>query len=75
MRTRQREAAAVVIKGSSLPIIRGMTGITLGSKLSIVFIILLMTGITICGGAFENFVYMAIFTGSFGMFAFQLKDR
>lgn len=75
MRTCQRETTAAVIKRGALPIIRGMAGITLGSKLSVVFIILLMTGITIRGGALEYFVYMAIFTGSFGMFAFQLEGR
>lgn len=58
MRARQRETAQVVVERYAFPIVRGMAGRALRAKLAVVFIILLVTGITIRGRALENSVDM-----------------
>ncbi len=73
MRARQREAGAGVVKGCAFPTLWGVAAGTVGAKLSLVFIIFLMTGIAILGGAFEDIVDMALFTIHFCMFAFQFE--
>ena len=47
VRSREREIAQVVIKGYAFPIVWRMTCFTLGSELSLMFILLKMTGIAI----------------------------
>ena len=66
----QREICAAMVKGGILPIRWGMTGFTLSSIAPVMFIILLVAGIAILRRTFERVIYMALFAGDFGMFAF-----
>ena len=75
MRTRQREVGTGMVKGCVSPALRGMTARAVRAKRSVVFIILLMAGITVCGRAFENFVDVALLTGDFRMSAFEFESR
>ena len=64
-----------MVKGRTLPIIRGVTTAAVCAELAVVFVILLMTGITIGGRAFENVIDVALLTLGFGMFAFEFESR
>ena len=76
----QLEACQVVVEGSRLPAIGGVTGTTICTELTIVGIILLMTGVTILVRCFKvgnaSCAGMAIPTGQSGMLSGQLEcDR
>lgn len=47
MRSRQREVAQAMVKGYAFPILWCVAGFTLGSKFPVMFILLIMAGITI----------------------------
>ena len=73
MRAIQREVAQVVVKGGILPTRWVMTGSTLRTKATVVFINLLVTGIAIVWRALEYPILVAIFTGDISMFSFKLE--
>lgn len=75
MTSRQREVAELVIEVGILPIGWVMTGGAIRAVCAVVFIVLLMTGVTISRRASKDLVLMAGLTSHFGMFAFQLEDR
>jgi hypothetical protein len=52
-----------------------MTARAVGAKCSVVFIVLLMAGITVRGRALEYVIDVALLTGDFCMFAFQFENR
>ena len=58
-----------------LPAIRRMTGCTQRSKLSIMSIILDMTGGAVHWRTFEDTIDMAAFTGNGGMFSIKLEGE
>lgn len=62
MRARQREFAAIMIKFSILPIGGGMAGGTIGSILSIMLVILFVTGIAVHRRACELSICMTRLT-------------
>ena len=68
--TVQFESRQVMVKVCALPVLRRMTGFTLGSKTAIVLIILLVTGVAVAGRAFEDVIHMALFAGHFIVFTF-----
>lgn len=69
----QREVRFVVVEGRILPTGRAVAGGTVCAEPSVVFIVLLMTGVTIAGGVFVDAVLVAFFTSHFGMFTFQFE--
>lgn len=73
MRARQREIAQAVVEGNSIPIFRCVAGFTLSSKLTLMFILLKMTGIAILRGRLQIYnaasIEMASGTGCFCMTA------
>jgi len=73
MTARQREVAQIMIKSGIFPIGWLMAGGTIRAIFAAVFIILLMTGVTICGRADINTVLMTRLTLRFRMFAFQFE--
>ena len=75
MTAREREWTLVVIEIDIIPTAWVMTQRTVGAVLSIMFIILFVAGITVCGGVFIDAVLVACLTRSFGMLAFQLEAR
>lgn len=56
MCTCQREIAAVMVKRGILPTRGVVAGSTVGSKLPVVFIVLFVAGIAVCGRAFVHIV-------------------
>ena len=70
----QLEGRKVVIKCGVSPAFGSMTSRAIRAKLTFVFIVVLMTGITILGRAFEHIIDMALFTFHLCMSAFQLED-
>ena len=72
---RQRELGPIVVKGCVFPIIRGVTTATVRAKFAVVFVVLLVAGITICGRARKDIILMATFAGRFRMFAFEFESR
>ena len=75
MRARQREVGEVVIEVGILPTIRSVTAPAVRAKLTVVFIVLLMAGVTIGGRALENIVNMALLAFGLGVFAFKFENR
>jgi len=73
--TCQRETAAVVIEINIIPTGWIMTGRTIGTKLTVVIIILLVTGITVGRCTFENIILMTGLTRNFRMLTLQLERR
>ncbi len=77
VRSREREIAQVVIEGYSVPIFRSMTGFTLSSELSLMFIILIMAGVAILRCRLQIYnaasIEMAAGAGGFYVAANQLK--
>lgn len=73
MRAGQREVAAAVVKGGILPIRGVMAGGAVRAELTVVFVILAVTGIAVGGCAFVHVIYMALFTAHFRVFAFQFE--
>lgn len=71
----QREVAEVVVKVCIMPIRGVMAGGAIGAVLTVVIIILLMTGITIHRRASGLPVYMTRLTGYICVFALQLESR
>ena len=69
MRAIQREVAAVMVKGHSIPTLWCMASGAIHAKSAVVFIILTMASITLAGRALIHTVLMAIFAGNLGMFA------
>ncbi len=59
-----------MVKVCALPVLRCMTGFTLGSKTAIVLVILLMTGVTVAGRTLEDVIHMALFAGYLIVFTF-----
>ncbi len=74
MRSRQREVGAGMVKGCAFPIIWSMTATAVCAELSVVFIIFLMTGITIGRRTLENIVNVALLAFGFGVFAFEFES-
>ena len=74
MRAVQGEVAAVVVKGDAVPTCWHMTGRTVCSKTTTVFIVLLMARITIRRCPFIDTILMARFASHFGMLAFQFES-
>lgn len=75
MAARQREWTLVVIEIDIIPTAWVMAQGTVGTVLSVMFIILFVAGKTVCGGIFIDAVLVACFTGSFGVLAFQFETR
>ena len=75
MRARQRKAGQVVVEGRAFPIIRSVTATAVCAELAVVFVILLMTGITIGRCTLENIVNVALLAFGFGVFAFEFESR
>lgn len=75
MRARQREVGTGMVKGCVFPAFRGMTARAVCAERSIMFIVLLMAGITVCRCAFEDVVDVALLTLDFGMSAFEFESR
>ena len=75
MPTCQWKITAIMIEIRILPIGWVMTRGTIRAILTIMFIILLVTGITIGRRAYELSVYMTGLTGDFRMLAFQFEHR
>lgn len=73
MRTGQWEVAAAVVEGRILPIRWVVTGGTVRAKLTVVFIVLSMAGVTIRGRARKNIVLVAILTGCICVPAFEFE--
>ena len=73
--SRQWEIAAIVVKVRILPIGWIVTGSTIRSILTIVFIVRSMTGITITGRSLIYIVHVTLIAAHFGMSAFQLERR
>ena len=59
----QGESAHVVVERDILPVFWRMTGSTISAKLTIVLVILLVAGITICGRALINASLVATLAG------------
>ena len=74
MLSSQREGRFAVIEGGGLPTRGGVTGCAILPKRALVEIIRGMTGITICGCAFELQVGMTFGTGNAVMLAGQFED-
>ena len=64
-----------MVDGCAIPIIRGVTATAVCAELAVVFVILLMTGITIGRCTLENIVLVALLASGFGMFAFEFESR
>ena len=62
-----------MIEGCILPVCGVMTGGAVCSEFAAVFIILFMTGETICGCALVNIILMTLVTACFLMFAFKFE--
>lgn len=73
VRARQREVAQVVVEGRVLPIGRVVAGSAIRTKLTVVFIVLSMTGVTIRERARKNVVLMAILAGCIRVPAFEFE--
>ncbi len=70
MTSTQREVRAVVVEIGILPTGGVMTGVTFHAKLAIMLIVLLVTGVTFAGCAFEHIIPMTGFASHFRMLAF-----
>ena len=75
MRARQREVGEVVIEVRILPVIRGVTAPAVRAKLAVVFVILLMAGVTIGGRACKDIILMTTFAGDARVSAFEFENR
>ena len=75
MRARQREVGEVVIKVGIFPIIRGVTATAVRAELTVVFIVLLMAGVTIGGRTCEDIILMTTFAGDSRVPAFEFESR
>ena len=73
MRARQGEVAAVVIEIRVIPIRGFVAGRAIGTELTVVFVILLVAGIAVCGCAFVLPVHMTGLAIDFGVPAFELE--
>jgi hypothetical protein len=73
MRAGQGKAAEVMVEVRVVPIGGVMAGGTIRAVLTVMFIILLVTGDTVCRRALELFVYMTGLTGRVRVFAFQFE--
>jgi hypothetical protein len=69
----QREVGFIVIECYVFPTGGLMAGCTVCAKFASMFIVLLMTGETICRCAFVNIILMTLFTARFGMFALEFE--
>ena len=74
MAANQWEFGKVVIEVSILPVRRTMACGAIRAIFTIMFIILLMTGIAIHGRALELLVYMTLLTSRFHVFTFQFES-
>lgn len=73
MRAVQWEVAAVVIETRIVPVRWLMTGRTIRAELALVFVILLVAGITVGRRAFILAIHVARLACHFGVLAFQLE--
>ena len=73
VRAIQFERKQIMVDLCGIPIIRGMANRAIRAKFTVMFIILLMTGITIFGRACEDIIPMTISASNIGMFAFQFE--
>lgn len=64
-----------MVKVDIIPIRQGVAGSTVCAKATVVFVILLVAGITIRGRSLKHAVLMAFFASDISMFAFQLEVR
>jgi hypothetical protein len=69
------ESKPAVIKSGIAPICRRMADAAFSAKVAVVFVVLLMAGITVGGRALENTVDMASLTSNFGMASFKVKGE
>lgn len=70
MRAGQGKVAAAMIEVRVVPIRRVMTGSTVCTILTVMFVISLVAGVAICGRAFVLIVQMAGFTSHVRMLTF-----
>jgi hypothetical protein len=75
MRAGQFESREIVVKSGRFPTTDLVTCAAVLTKLAVVGIILLVTGIAILGCAFKDVIFVTLITAHFGMFAFQLESR
>ena len=75
MRARQREVGKVMIEVGILPFIRRVTATTVRAKLTVVFVVLLMAGVTIGGRTCEDIILMTTFAGDSRVPAFEFESR
>lgn len=73
MTSRQREFGFTMVERYIFPIRGLMAGGAICSELAAMFIVLFMTGITICGSALVNVVDVALFAFDLLMFAFEFE--
>ena len=71
----QREVGFIVIEGHLIPFRRRVAGRAVRAKFAAVSIVLGVTGITVCGRALENFIFMTAIARNFRMCAYELETR
>jgi len=75
VRAIQRKIAAVVIEGGRIPARWCVTGTAIRAKAAVVFVILLMAGVTLSGRTLKDTVLVAILAVNSGMHPFQFEGR
>lgn len=72
--TSQRESRQVMVEGGRQPAVSGVAGGAIFAELAVVFIILLVAGITVAGCALEDMINMTLLAGHSDMFTRQFES-